>query len=1811
VIQNSNGRRSYRAALFVARISLAALAVGAPVRAWAECSPSPNPQLTDITCTGTTTNGVTLTAYYAPLTVVSDATVTNTGASAITVAIPSPNGYYSRNAVITVNGIVTAYGAPGITVSSGTTLVSTYDFSGTYASISVAPTGIVSGTTGIALTQSPGPYSIYSPTRVMVYNEGTISGTSGVAISTSGNYARLDSIINTGTGTIGAIAARFGQIHNSGTIEGGSLSAISQGNVDSNYLISNNSIIHSASNAATISIASAQSASLSNTIINSHVIANDGAGGAIYSGNYLTIENDAGATIASKGAATIANGSSLALNNLGLITNTGGGMGIIGSNVSINNYFLGTINALPGADAISVSGKLTLLNTGTINGNIVTTLGMDGAMLDSSAGTINGNVLLGPADDTVVANYVNGALVTGINGTLDGGGGTNLLQINFLKNAELSNALTLPTNFFVMNANVASGATVTLGQGFTAYNGLGINGAGSLVNKTTLFGTIQIGAQGSSLASFVNDGTIIANGTGVYDQNGKSLSNTGAILSLGGTGLVLTETNGTPNTNNTNSGAITGSTVGASLFASSLVNTGTISGATGVLLDMNSFIDNREGGLIMGSTAAISSLSTSALVSVANAGTINGNVNLLSPAPSYYGSYNKYWAKMGGMLYGNLTLGSGDALITTISGSGTSGYAGINGTVSASNSVLRYDVTGNESATLAMRSGFTSLGYQVAGGAALTLNTNGAFGSTVNLAGQGNVVLNGTIAATNAVAIQEAAVMQPGMTTLPTALTITNNGALSMTLQNSPYWPGYGSVFLQSSNVINNGKISFTDLNNSATIIAAVYTGGGVTNNGTITSNVGYGVRASTLTNNGTITAGNSAVVIGTNTVNTTASITNSGTLTSTASAAITNDSSYSPYYTLTNLAGGTITGFGDAIRTAGGTIINSGTINGNVNLNYWASSFYNMPGFYVAKGGTINGNLNFGNADDYLVETGSGFGVTGTINGGAGVNWIGHQRSGTATVSLGGALLPGFTNEFTLASGASSQVTITGPSGYTDTIYVGGDGAIINQLATTGMVSSFNFSAPTFPRALDGFLGSFSNRADVGRLFLLTSAFDNSATIGTVYRAESNLTLFTNNGFSFSNSGTILNSGGASSVFLRGTTVGNSIIANSGTIIGGIDLSMTGAAGSTLAINNSGTINGYVRYSNGFDPVTNAFIQVITNNAMLISLLDQQRFSLANSGTITGDIILNGGDMSVVNTGMIRGSLATGAGNDAIAMNGAFSGSINGGAGINTLSVNGGSQAAPVAFASVSNIASMTQTGGFATVSGIGSFGSVMMTGGRLVGLAGSVMNADSFTVGGNATFGSAGAVNGNVVVNGTLSPGASPGTMTVNGNVTLNGGSTSLFEITPTVSDKLIVNGRLTILPGSTLQIAASAPVKVGTTLNLISASGGVTGTYDTVTGITGAVRKLANGDMGLLVQFANPVNYTPQVRNAIAYVNNAMAANSAPAALFPALSALQDGNAAPIASAFAQLTPEPYADAMQIGAETALSQAAASRSMGEGEVNGTPHLFGFGQMLGSLRQFSGNQAQGVSSATTNGFGVLGGLGVAGGNYAASVYMGWMDQDQSVAMLGASTKARGVIGGVAARFGEITRLTLSANYDRALAKTRRYVPGAGTIMSSYLLPSWSFDASISHAVPLGGGWVVRPQIGTTWVITKRGAIDEVSPHPFALSVNAARMVQGFVDAGLSFETAPDAAGPWRRFLTLGARYRAEGGQADTTAGLAGYTPGLTALGVGRNRLDVTMAAGVEYRLTPGASFFLNATGELGVAGKRESVTGGVRFRL
>ncbi|KAH1708695.1 hypothetical protein KXX40_000277, partial [Aspergillus fumigatus] len=173
-------------------------------------------------------------------------------------------------------------------------------------------------------------------------------------------------------------------------------------------------------------------------------------------------------------------------------------------------------------------------------------------------------------------------------------------------------------------------------------------------------------------------------------------TNSGTIRSTGGTALSLMFS--CTCSSGTNSGTIAGAGVGLALLAGTMVNTGTISSSrTGVTLNGYGTIDNRAGGVISGSSLAITA-SGSSLNNVYNAGTINGGVNLASGSP--YMTGNTYVALPGGVLNGDLTLGAPDTLVTSLTGAGTSGYAGINGTVYANGSALRYNVTGDASDTL-------------------------------------------------------------------------------------------------------------------------------------------------------------------------------------------------------------------------------------------------------------------------------------------------------------------------------------------------------------------------------------------------------------------------------------------------------------------------------------------------------------------------------------------------------------------------------------------------------------------------------------------------------------------------------------------------------------------------------------------------------------------------------------------------------------------------------------------------------------------------------------------------------------------------------------------------------------------------------------------------------------------------------------------------------------------------------------------------------------------------------------------------------
>ena len=473
--------------------------------------------------------------------------------------------------------------------------------------------------------------------------------------------------------------------------------------------------------------------------------------------------------------------------------------------------------------------------------------------------------------------------------------------------------------------------------------------------------------------------------------------------------------------------------------------------------------------------------------------------------------------------------------------------------------------------------------------------------------------------------------------------------------------------------------------------------------------------------------------------------------------------------------------------------------------------------------------------------------------------------------------------------------------------------------------------------------------------------------------------------------------------------------------------------------------------------------------------------------------------------------------------------------------------------FGALSNIASYGQTGGYAVISGAANLGGATINGGQLTGLVGSTITAPLITVGAGGSFGSGGKVNGNILVNGTLHAGASPDTLTVNGNVALAAGSTSACEVSPTAASKLAASGTVTIAPGATLQIAELQPIMPGTTLRLISAGGGVSGSFSNLTGVAGKLNQ-TSGDVSLLVLFDTAsLAGNSQILRSIAYVNNVLAGGKAPAALMAALPSLTSASGTPLAQAFARTTPEPYASATQIGVESALTVAATARDLSADPAMRSGHLFAFGQGLSDWQGMDASAKRGTSGAKVNGNGFLGGLGINMGPLSVAAYGGYLQQTQNLANLAASTMADGYVGGITARLGVgRSSLTLSAIHDGATAKTTRQTADHMQTGAGYGLHSMTLDGEAATSVALGKKWIARPHLGATWVWTQRAATSETSGSVFALNVVGNDHTAGFVDGGLRLETAEISTSRFSRFLDLGLRWQLQGLSTQALGGFA-----------------------------------------------------------
>ncbi len=917
-------------------------------------------------------------------------------------------------------------------------------------------------------------------------------------------------------------------------------------------------------------------------------------------------------------------------------------------------------------------------------------------------------------------------------------------------------------------------------------------------------------------------------------------------------------------------------------------------------------------------------------------------------------------------------------------------------------------------------------------------------------------------------------------------------------------------------------------------------------------------------------------------------------------------------------LDGGTIiVAAGETLSSVGGTTVtggagndsvqNAGTIGGGIALAGGDDS--------IVNGGGIGGPVDMGAGNDSFTEQ-AGSSVAGLIDGGTGTDLyrvimagdrsgigahtgfeqLSVEGQGTLTlaldqgydlISLLGTNLNLTTNGAfvgqILGSAAQEQLRLTGDA--SNVLLGGGNDALIFDLTrAAGRYDggagddSLAFSAQG-PVTLTGAVTAFESVSLAGGTLVVTGQLGGADGVLRFGDVGERLDIAAGGRLS----GQIDMAGGDDIVTLADGALWQ------GTLSGG-----AGNDGLILGMANARTLD--ANNLLGFEAVTaqGAAMLTLTNGFTLQSLNVAGDLTLASDASLTTN------------------SLTFGSADNRFIINGLFAGSIDGGAGSNRILLNAGSAAAPLRFAAVSNIAGLDMSGGYATVSGDADFGVIDLTSGRLLGLAGSTIRAGGLTVRQGATFGSAGHVIGNVNVAGTLSPGASPGTMTVIGNVALAGGSTTLMEISPTLSDQLLISGTLTIGQGAGLVLTADQQVKPGTTLDLIIANGGISGSYTSIVKPDNLFGFIIQDDkrIRLLGQFLNNGSFTPQVRRAIDYTNAVISAGTASDGLIDTLPVLASASGASNSAACAHLTAEPYASATQMGMENGLAIANATRSIARLSGDDAPRAFSIGQYLGGLGRIAADDQAGQSASRSRSYGLLGGLGIGTDRWSIAGFGGYLDSRQTLRHLGSQTDADGWFAGAAGSYAMgALRFDATLAYHQIDADTDRLTPDGDKAHGRFRLKNWVGDLSLSYEAVLGSDWAAQPDIGLTYVATTRTGLREDNGSVWALDVAKDTHDALFADGGIAFGRSRGSKARFRPFVRLGVQYQLQGRSVEALAGFSGSEQGLLSLGVRRGGLVGNVSGGAEMRVGSALSLFANASQTYSEDDRRASANVGVKL--
>jgi outer membrane autotransporter protein len=226
---------------------------------------------------------------------------------------------------------------------------------------------------------------------------------------------------------------------------------------------------------------------------------------------------------------------------------------------------------------------------------------------------------------------------------------------------------------------------------------------------------------------------------------------------------------------------------------------------------------------------------------------------------------------------------------------------------------------------------------------------------------------------------------------------------------------------------------------------------------------------------------------------------------------------------------------------------------------------------------------------------------------------------------------------------------------------------------------------------------------------------------------------------------------------------------------------------------------------------------------------------TITNLGTL-GAALTGSGNDTLVSGGLILGPVDLEGGNDTLILQPGCDfnpgGSVSGGSDSDTLNLQGDQNWSFDGDFEAFEIFNKTGAGTWTLNGDVEVDTTGTIAAGTLL-LNGTMGNGVVLTVDPGATLGGIGTITGNVINNGTLSPGNSIGTMTITGNYTQNAGSTLGVEVGSTTADLLDISGTATITGGTVAVTLLGSPAD-GATYDILTATGGHTGaaSFDGVT-------------------------------------------------------------------------------------------------------------------------------------------------------------------------------------------------------------------------------------------------------------------------------------------------------------------------------------------------------------------------------------------